>query len=50
MFQMTAKDGRRCSAAEAFLRPALDRPDVELVTGAPGRRVLVEGGRAVGVE
>jgi choline dehydrogenase len=50
LFQMTAKDGRRCSAADAFLRPALDRPGVEVRTGALVRRVLVEDGRAVGVE
>jgi choline dehydrogenase len=50
MFQVTAKDGRRCSAADAFLRPALQRPNVELITNALVHRVVLAGGRAVGVE
>ncbi|MDX6363614.1 MAG: choline dehydrogenase [Streptomyces sp.] len=50
MFQMTAKDGKRCSAADAFLRPAMERPGVEVRTGALVRRVLIENNRAVGVE
>ncbi len=50
MFQITAEDGKRCSAADAFLRPALERDNVELITGATVRRVLLEGSRAVGVE
>jgi choline dehydrogenase len=50
MFQVTAHDGRRCSAADAFLRPALQRPNVELVTHATVRRVVLDGTRAVGVE
>ncbi len=50
MFQVTAKDGRRCSTADAFLRHALERPNVELVTHATVRRVVLDGTRAVGVE
>lgn len=50
MFQMTAKDGKRCSAADAFLRPALERPNLELITHATVHRVLLDGDRAVGVE
>jgi choline dehydrogenase len=50
LLQTTTKGGRRCSAADAFLRPALKRDELELVTKALVRRVLVEGGRAVGVE
>ena len=34
MFQVFQKDGRRWSAADAFLRPAMKRPNLELVTGA----------------
>jgi len=49
-YQMTIRGGRRNSAARAFLRPALKRPNVALRTGAQVTRVLFEGRRAVGVE
>ena len=45
----TRRDGRRCSAAVAHLRPALARGNVELRTGAMVQRVVIEGGRAVAV-
>jgi 4-pyridoxate dehydrogenase len=48
--QMTIRDGRRCSAAVAYLRPALTRPNLEIVVGALATRILFEGSRAVGVE
>ena len=41
---------RRCSAADAFLRPAQGRPNLTVHTGATVRRVLLSGGRATGVE
>ncbi len=44
------KKGRRASTFAAYLRPALARPNLKVVTGALTRRVLVEQGRAVGVE
>src|SRR5262249_6040598 len=44
------RDGRRCNAAVAFLDPIRDRPNLTLKTGAEVTRVLIEGGRAVGVE
>jgi choline dehydrogenase len=50
VYQMTIKDGRRNSAARAFLRPAMRRANLRVVTRALVTRVLVEGGRAVGVE
>ncbi|MEU2004899.1 GMC family oxidoreductase [Rhodococcus sp. NPDC019627] len=50
LFQVTAHQGRRCSAADAFLRPAMERPNVEVVTGALVRRIVLDGNRAVGVE
>jgi choline dehydrogenase len=50
VYQMTIKGARRNSAARAFLRPAMKRPNVRVVTGALATRVLVENGRAVGVE
>ncbi|MBO1754444.1 choline dehydrogenase [Allobranchiibius sp. CTAmp26] len=42
--------GSRCSAADGYLRPALSRPNLDLVTRAFVTRVLFEGTRAVGVE
>ena len=45
----TTRDGRRCSAAVAHLRPALTRPKVELVTNALVEQVLLDNKRATGV-
>ncbi len=49
-FQMTARRGRRCSAAVAYLRPARRRANLRVLTGALATRILFEGRRAVGVE
>ena len=49
-FQLTQRDGRRCSTAAAFLHPALSRPNLELITDAMALRIVFEGKRAVGVE
>ncbi|MCC6468235.1 MAG: choline dehydrogenase [Alphaproteobacteria bacterium] len=49
-FQMTARNGLRCSAAVAFLRPARNRRNLTVATGALAARLLFEGTRAVGVE
>jgi choline dehydrogenase len=46
----TIGDGQRWSTARAFLRPALKRPNLTVVTGALVHRVAIEKGRAVGVE
>jgi choline dehydrogenase-like flavoprotein len=48
--QWTIRDGRRCSAAVAFLRPAMRRPNLTVETGALATRVLLDGPRATGVE
>jgi choline dehydrogenase len=48
-YQVTQKDGRRCSAADAYLRPAMARPNLEVKTDARVTKVVVEGGRAAGV-
>ena len=48
--QQTIRDGRRCSAAEAYLRPALGRANLTVETGAAVNRIVLDGGRAVGVE
>lgn len=49
-YQTTAGDGQRCSAADAFLRPVMRRPNLRIVTGAECHRILFEGTRAIGVE
>jgi choline dehydrogenase len=48
-FQMNIKNGRRHSAADAFLRPALKCPNLTLVTEALVTKVLFDGRRAKGV-
>ena len=48
--QMTIRNGRRCSGATAYLRPALHRRNLRLETKALATRVILEGGRAVAVE
>ncbi len=49
--QSTIKDGRRCSAAVAYLHPALARgADITVETEALARRIVFEGQRAVGIE
>ena len=40
----------RCSAADAFLHPAAERPNLEIVSNAFVQRIVFEGDRAVGVE
>jgi choline dehydrogenase len=50
IYQMTIKDGKRHSAAAAFLHPVLQRPNLTVMTGALVTRLLFEGNRAVGVE
>ncbi|WP_341251076.1 GMC family oxidoreductase [Euzebya pacifica] len=50
MYQLTQHRGRRWSAADAFLAPARDRPNLEVWTDAPVNRVTFDGTRATGVE
>jgi choline dehydrogenase len=50
LFQVTQKNGRRWSAASAYLHPAAARENLTIVTKAQATRVLIEKGRAVGVE
>ncbi|MEE2970713.1 MAG: choline dehydrogenase [Pseudomonadota bacterium] len=47
---LTIGDGRRFSTARAFLRPAMTRPNLTIATRSPATRVVIEGGRATGVE
>ena len=50
VWQMTVRDGRRCSAADAYLRPALSRRNLRVEVNAHATRLVIEGNRAVGVE
>ena len=47
---MTVEQGRRCSAAHAYLRPAMQRSNLTVLTHALATRILFEGRRARGVE
>ena len=47
--EMTVADGVRCSAAQAYLRPAVQRGNVRVITHALVDRILFDGTRAVGV-
>ncbi|HNU11388.1 MAG TPA: choline dehydrogenase [Rubrivivax sp.] len=49
-YQVTQKNGERWSAARAYLRPALDRPNLQVQSGAHVLRVLFDGRRATGIE
>lgn len=49
LFHVNQRRGLRWSAARGFLKPALRRPNLRLETGVTVERVLIEGGRAVGV-
>jgi len=48
-FQQTARNGFRCSAAVAFLRPVKQRQNLEIVTHALVEKVIVEGTAAKGI-
>ncbi|MGA2817159.1 MAG: choline dehydrogenase [Xanthobacteraceae bacterium] len=50
LFQVTQKNGSRWSAASAYLHPAATRENLTILTKAQATRVLIEKGRAVGVE
>jgi choline dehydrogenase len=50
LFQLTQRRGRRWSAADAFLKPAAKRPNLEITTRAHVTRIVIEGARAAAVE
>lgn len=50
LYQVTQKDGRRWSSAQAFLAPVRDRANLTVMTNTRVTRVLLEGKCAVGVE
>jgi choline dehydrogenase len=50
LYQTTTLDGRRCSAAVGYLKPVLGRPNLTVKTGVSVNRIVVENGRAAGIE
>ena len=50
MYQVTHRNGERCSTAKAYLTPILKRPNLRVFTRAYTTRILMERQRAVGVE
>lgn len=48
--EVTVDKGRRASSATQYLAPAMARPNLQVITGAMVNRVVIENGRAVGVE
>ena len=49
-YQVNQKDGRRVSAAAAYLDPIRKRPNLTICAGAQASRILLDGARATGVE
>jgi choline dehydrogenase len=49
-FEVNQKGGVRWNASKAFLRPAMSRPNLTVLTNALVKKLRIEGGRAVGVE
>lgn len=50
LYQCTIKNGQRCGAARAYLKPAMQRNNVIIETHAKVKRIIIENGQAVGVE
>lgn len=48
-YQWTTRNGRRCSAAVAYLRPALKRANLKVESNAHATRLLFDGKRAIGI-
>ncbi|WP_246129085.1 GMC family oxidoreductase [Colwellia demingiae] len=49
-YQCTIKDGKRCSAAKAYLIPTLERKNVTVIVEALTTKVLLENKNAIGIE
>ncbi|MEM7748911.1 MAG: choline dehydrogenase [Pseudomonadota bacterium] len=48
-YQLTTKDGRRCSTAVGYLKPVLSRENLELISDAAVERLVMDGKRVTGV-
>ncbi len=49
-FEVNQRSGVRVSSAKAFLRPAMNRPNLSVITGAQVKKLRLEGRRVLGVE
>ena len=49
-FNFSVKDGKRFSVVDGYLRPAMQRPNLTVVTGAETDRLIMQGARCTGVE
>lgn len=49
-YQVTQRDGMRCSTAVAYLHPALERTNLTVLTDALAQRIVFDGDRATGIE
>jgi choline dehydrogenase len=50
LYQLTQRGGLRASAAVAYLHPAMERPNLTVLPYMQVHKILIEGGRAVGVQ
>jgi choline dehydrogenase-like flavoprotein len=50
LYQFTIKDGKRCSASHAYLKPVRNRPNLSVECNATASKILFEGTRAIGLE
>ena len=50
IYQVTQRNGRRCSSATAYLKPALKRPNLTVITKALAEKILLDNHRATGVQ
>lgn len=49
-WQVSTRDGQRCSTAVAYLDPVSDRSNLDIFTGAQVTRLVIDGERVIGVE
>lgn len=49
-FQFSIKNGQRCSGVDAFLKPAMKRPNLKVLTKTQTKQILIENDKAIGVE
>jgi choline dehydrogenase len=49
-YQVTQRNGKRCSTAVAYLKPAMRRPNLTVSTHSMAQRIVLDGTRATGVE
>ena len=49
-FDLTKRNGLRCSSAKAYLKPAKSRPNLSILTNTLTRKIIFEGKKAVGIE